>query len=255
MSPPITQIVYGLGAQEGLVGVTRYCNVPASFTVRPIICGDYLSPNYELILQLNPDVVLIQGAHPDLTAFCKKNDIKTISVNLEGLDGSATDILKVGSSINADGAASAHYKKMVAYFQAQREKVSKLSSKPRVLLTISRSAGSLDQIFTVGKDSFITEMIEIAGGKSVFKDEANPYFNVSIETILAVNPDVIIEIQPEASEEIQRQWSSDWKKYDMIEAVKKENLFTINDQRLLSAGYYNIQNIETLKSIVERVNK
>ncbi len=47
-------------------------------------------------------------------------------------------------------------------------------------------------MFTIGKDSFITEIIALAGGESVTKTVPTAYPKLSKETALALNPDVII---------------------------------------------------------------
>jgi ABC-type hemin transport system substrate-binding protein len=83
-----------------------------------------------------------------------------------------------------------------------------------VLLVLGHEPGSLAELFTVGRGSFLGELVAIAGGVPMFADHPRSYFLLSLETLLADPPDVALELRPgenlthDQRAEIRQVWST-----------------------------------------------
>ncbi len=105
-------------------------------------------------------------------------------------------------------------------------------------MIINRRAESLSGIFTIGKRSFLSELIYISGGSNVFQDISLNYSEVSIENVIRRNPDIIIEISvnekftPEKERIRLKQWSA----HPSINAVKNKRIYFISDDYVLVPG-------------------
>lgn len=186
LAPNLTEIIFAIGAGEKLVGVTHYCNFPeAAQKIQKI--GDTLKPNIENIIALKPQIVFVSTAS-QLETFTKTLEQQGITVfitNPNNLEGIYQSIEKVGEIFGAKDKANevvSSLKKRVA----EVEEKAKNSAKPKVFVQLDKG------LYTIGKDSFITDLINKAGGESATKDLATAYPKLSKETALALNPDIII---------------------------------------------------------------
>ncbi len=194
LAPSITEMIFGIGAGDRLVGVTTYCNYPSEATSIEKV-GDTQTPNIERIIALEPQIVFISTAS-QLEAFSKTLNEQGISVyvtNPKTLDAVLRNMAELGNLFAkgeyADGVVtSLAGRESWIRHQANydREAPNRSIAKPRVFVQISR-----EPLFTIGRDSFLTEIVESAGGASATKDIATAYPKISKETALALDPDVI----------------------------------------------------------------
>jgi iron complex transport system substrate-binding protein len=187
LAPSITELIFAAGAGNKLVGVTTYCDFPAEAkSIQKI--GDTQTPNVEAIIALKPQVVFVSTAS-QLEAFAKTLEDQSIAVyvvDVKGVDDVPNVVRQLGSFFGtlqqADANAIALYERME---KARAKDAS--TTRPRVFVQISD-----EPLFTIGKDSFLTGLIERAGGESVTKDLPTGYPKLSKETASALGPDVII---------------------------------------------------------------
>ncbi|MCB1025075.1 MAG: cobalamin-binding protein [Acidobacteria bacterium] len=186
LAPNLTEIIFAVGAGDKLVGVTSYCNYPERAKDIPKV-GDTLKPNIENILALKPDVVFVSTAS-QLQSFSETLEKQGISVfvtNPNSLEDIYNSIEKIGEVFgNAKQAEEVvtQLKKRVR----EIEEKTKNTRKIRTFVQIDRS------LYTIGEESFLTDLIEKAGGSSVTKDVATAYPKISKEKALALDPEAII---------------------------------------------------------------
>lgn len=187
LAPSLTEMIFAVGAGDRLVGVTTYCNYPPE-TVAIEKVGDTQTPNIERIVALKPQVVFVSTAS-QLEAFKNLLSEQKIAVyvsNTGNFESVVSSIRAFGELFDtrakADATASELERKAIAIDQ-------RFNNKPpvRVFVQISN-----DPLFTVGRGSFLTEVIERAGGVSVTKDVPTAYPKLSKETALALNPEAIV---------------------------------------------------------------
>ncbi len=187
LAPSITEMVFAAGAGDRLVGVTSYCDFPAAAkNIQKV--GDTQSPNIEAIIAVRPEVILVSTAS-QLESFASALEGQSAAVFVLDIRelGDVADRLRrlgqiFGSGERAELAAIEFENRVAAV-----ERLQKPERPPRVLLQISEA-----DLFTIGRDSFITELIDRAGGISVTADIPGGYPKLSKETALALDPEVII---------------------------------------------------------------
>ena len=185
LAPSLTESIYAVGAGDKLVGVTAYCNYPESATAIEKV-GDTQTPNIERIVALKPDVVFVSTAS-QLEAFMATLEQQGIAIyvmDAKSIGEVIDDLRTLGrllSSENSTEQLATGLAERVAKVEAEP------SSKPTVFIQISN-----EPLFTIGKDSYLTEAVAKAGGESVTKDVPSGYPKLSKETASAMSPDVII---------------------------------------------------------------
>jgi iron complex transport system substrate-binding protein len=187
LAPNLTEIAYALGAGNRLVGNTTFCDYPPEAKNIARV-GDTLQPSIERILALRPQLVLVSTAS-QLEAFTKQLNEHQIAVYVtdpRDLEGVFRSILSVGDLLNEPLAAS----ELVKQLRARSEKVERaVAELPRVSVFFQLSGQPL---YTAGKTSFVTNLIERAGGHSVTSDVNEAWPRLSEEAALASRPDAII---------------------------------------------------------------
>lgn len=185
LAPNLTEIVFAVGAGDRLVGVTSFCDYPAE-TARISKVGDTLKPNIETIIALKPEVVFVSTAS-QLEVFTKTLNDQKIAVfvtNPESLDGILASIETIGAVFRSPNSGK--------LLEEMRQRIAAVESKtaglkrPRVLVQLDRS------LFTIGRDSYLTDLIKRAGGTSATADLEKAYAQLSKEAALSLAPDVII---------------------------------------------------------------
>lgn len=193
LAPNLTEIVYAVGAGDRLVGNTTFCNYPAAAKDVAKV-GDTLQPSIERILALRPQLVLVSTAS-QLEAFTKQLNEHQIAVYVtdpRDLDGVFRSIASVGDLVNEPAAAA----ELVKQLRARDEQVERaVTGLPRVSVFFQLSGQPL---YSAGKTSFVTNLIERAGGRSVTADVNEAWPRLSDEAALASRPEAIIMLSGDA---------------------------------------------------------
>ncbi len=187
LAPSITELVFSAGAGEKLVGVTSYCDFPVeAASIRKV--GDTQTPNVEAIVALQPQLVFVSTAS-QLEAFAEVLDRQKIGVyvvDVQGLKDVPQRIRKLGEILGTKAQADVAAGALAQRIEAVSSSIG-TERRPKVFVQISA-----EPLFTIGSGSFITELVQQAGGDSVTKDIATGYPKLSKETAAAMNPDVIV---------------------------------------------------------------
>lgn len=185
LAPNLTEIIYAIGAGETLVGVTTYCDFPED-AKRVAKIGDTMKPNIETIIALKPDIVFVSTAS-QLETFTKTLGDQKISVvvsNPNSLDGIYKSIEMIGEVYRTPRAAEliASMKNRVSTIENRV----KDAPQPTVFVQLDGS------LYTIGRGSYLTDLISRAGGVSATGQLENAYLQLSKESALALDPEIII---------------------------------------------------------------
>ncbi|CAN5477700.1 ABC transporter substrate-binding protein [soil metagenome] len=187
LAPNLTEITFSVDAGSKLVGRTSYDNFPPEAQQIQTV-GDTLNPNIENIIALKPQIVLVSTAS-QIETFTKQLEARNIAVFVTN-PNSFDDIYK---SIYQIGEIFRHSEKAREVVIALRNRVADVEARTniakdvKVFLQISK-----EPLFTIGKDSFLTDLINRAGGISVTANVPTAYPKLSKETALALAPEAII---------------------------------------------------------------
>ncbi len=222
LAPSITEIIFALGQQGRLIGVTQYSNYPAEAAALPKV-GSYVRLDLERIVALNPDLcIAIKDGNPKETIDrLQALDIPVFAVNPHNLESMLQTIQKIGGILNASQIATALVTDMQSRIQKVDDLVSRTAHRPRVFIQIG-----ISPIISAGSDTFIHELIVRAGGINVAAGpSAYPHF--SREQVLALAPDVLI-ITSMARSGAYEKAKADWNRLADMPAVRQKRIHTVD---------------------------
>lgn len=187
LAPNLTENIFAVGAGDKLVGVTTFCDYPTEAKDIQKI-GDTLNPNMESIIALKPQIVFVSTAS-QMEAFTKtleQNGIAVFVTNPNNLEGILRNLRQLGDIFGTGDRAEKLVQDIRFRLDAIRAKLNE-AAPVQVFVQISK-----EPLFTAGKESFVTEIIEHAGAASVTRDLPTAYPRLSKETALALNPEAIV---------------------------------------------------------------
>jgi len=187
LMPTVTDTVFALGAGDDVVGISDYTKYPAAALTKPSV-GDLIKPSIETILSLHPDLVI--GTQPkgpmEVTDQLERAGIPIFLVSPHGIAGIFHSVETIGMALNRTPQADALIHSLQKRVDAVRART-KGQPAPSVFMPIW-----YDPITTIGKNAFITEIIEAAGGRSVTDDLSTEWPQISMEVVLERAPDALL---------------------------------------------------------------
>ncbi len=240
-APAITELLYDLGVFDRVVGVTRFCKFPPEAQKKTII-GDYINPNVEVIASLKPDLVIVQQNPVRLTERLNAMHLHTLEIDQQnaGLeDGVFKSIRTVGDATGTSAKATQLIAQIRSGLDAVRASSSSYRPK-RVMFVVGRSPGRLDGLIVVGRASYLNEVMAIAGGENVFRDSVAPYPEISLESVIGRNPEVIVDIGDMSEDVVTEQHRRDvvalWKRAPSLAANQQNSVFAVAPDMFLIPG-------------------
>ena len=238
LAPNMTEIIYAVGAGNRLVGDTTFCDYPPQAKdVQKV--GDTLQPNIERIVALRAQLVLVSTAS-QLEAFTRQMEQQKIPIYItdpRDFEGVLRTITAVGELLGEHDNAL----KVVKEIRARSEAVdiAVKSVKPvTVFYQVSR-----EPLYTAGRDSFITDLIRRAGGRSVTADVEGAWPKYSDESALASQPEAIIMASFDSMNKESMQVADSLKNSP---AVKSGRIYGINGDYLSRPGPRLINGLEEM---------
>ena len=229
-APSITELLYALGLGDRVVGVDRYSRYPVEALRKPKI-GDYANPNLEAIAALRPDLVIIPTNPVKLADKLGLLRLKVIELDQESIAKLYDSFRIVGQATGATAQAAKLTSTVRTQLEAVRARAAPLR-KTRMMFVVGRTPNRLDGLIVVGQASYLNEIITLAGGENVFRDAVASYPGVSLEEVLARNPDVIVDMGDMAdtvgvTEEHKREVTSLWERLASVSAVKQHRVYAV----------------------------
>jgi len=180
LAPATTELVFAIGAGDRLVGRTRWCDYPAEALAVTDV-GDGLQPNLESVLGTTPDLVLLyrSATNAEAAKRIRSAGVAALQLTVDRLLGPA-----LGRGATADSLATA-FRDAV---ERIRESQPAGRGKPPTVLLLAWDAPPI----AIGGASFQSEILTLAGGRNLFADLNRPSAEVSLEAILARNPDAVL---------------------------------------------------------------
>jgi iron complex transport system substrate-binding protein len=183
--PAATELLFAIGADSSVVGRTQYCDYPAAAQSVTNL-GDGIKPSIEAVVARRPDLVVLynSGQNASVAGRLRELGIPFLRINTDAL----SDVPRVTRIL---GLLTGHQRaadSVVAVFDTALAHATRVSPahRPKVLLLVWEQPP-----MTIGRGSFLSELIERAGGENLFADVASSSGVVSIEAVAARNPDLI----------------------------------------------------------------
>ncbi len=233
LSPAMTEILFSLGEEKNLVGVTTYCDYPEA-AKRIYKVGDFSNPSIERILELKPDLVIVNLPEQSrIKQQLEKFGIRTFDSSPQTIDDIYAEILLLGKILKKENKADSLVSYMRMNIRAHNYK------RKRVFIELSPKP-----LITIGANSYLNELIEMAGGKNIFADMKKDYPVISQEQVILRDPEIIIVLHPEPVME-RLGWQN-------VTAIKSNKVYTdLNQDWLMRPGPRLVFGFKELERIFE----
>ncbi len=237
LAPSVADSVYAIGAGNEVLAVSDFTKYPAEARLKPSV-GLPLSPSLEAIISLHPDLVIGDGGFGGLGIVgpMQSAGIPVFFENPHGLEGIYKSVLSLGAALNREAEAEQVVSRMRRRVEAVETRI-KGQPRVRVFMLIWH-----DPITTIGKPSFITDIIAAAGGESITSDLEQEWPLLSFESVVAQAPESILLVRGArmSFDDLAKrpEWSG-------IAAVRDRRVFYA-DERIYSPSPIAIEALESL---------
>jgi len=244
LSPCLTELIFHLGEGDKLVGRSSACDYPEKAKKVESV-GAFGKPSLEKLISVNPTVVVASAlADPAVKPSIEELGIKFILLPGKSIEDYYSSVQKLGEILNCREKAEKEIRRFKTQLGKYRKESDK-SRKPKVYMEI------WDRPYmTVGKRSFINDLIKYAGGNNIAAKRNEAYFNCSVEWIISSNPEVIIcpamKTGREADVKKRQGWSN-------IKAVKNGRIYVdLNDDLIYRLGPRTLEGIKLLNKLIHK---
>jgi ABC-type Fe3+-hydroxamate transport system substrate-binding protein len=222
LAPSLTEIIYFLGLGDRVVGVTKFSYFPPEAALKPRV-GSYIDLNVEKIISLSPDLVIgtVDGNQPGVVDLLEQAGIAVFIVNPRNIRQVIDTVATVGRLCGLPEKASTLSMELTRRVDHIIDKT-KSQREPLVFLQIN-----VRPIMTINKDTFLHDLIRLAGGRNMTQNEPITYPRISLEEVIRKKPEVIIISSMERGGRFE-QARLEWLKWTSIPAVKNGRVHLID---------------------------
>ncbi len=228
LAPGVTEILFALGGGGAVVGVSQYCDYPPAATRLPKV-GTFLTPNVEAIAALRPDLVIGPGLSSSRREVrtLEAMGYPTLTVNDDSLDAIERSIAVIGEHIGEEESARHLLSAMQARIDEVRARLA--GTKPRTVVML---VGHQPMV-AVGRGTFLDDLLHLAGGDNIGDLAMQNWPRLSIEYIIAMQPEVILDGAMGSDANTPAGF---WARYPTIPAVRDRQVFGYPEDPMLHPG-------------------
>ncbi len=191
-TPSSTELVAAAGGAALLVGVDKFSAYPPEVKRLPVV-GDFVSPSVEAILQLRPDLVVLDAVQIRTAEALRAGGVRTLVLEMKNVDDVLDGLTQAGRALGAGPRAAEERARLEAAIESARSRGKARAHRPRVLLVVDREVGALRSLVASGPGSYLDELVTLLGGDNVLAGSAVMYPKISPETVIESAPDVILD--------------------------------------------------------------
>lgn len=237
LSPHLAELVCASDACDDLVGTVEHSDWPPVVGSLPRV-GNAFAVNSEAVLALNPTLVLSwDGGTPVATVDqLRRLGLRVEPIRARTLSDVGKALLRVGALTHTEDAACAAEKAYTDRIEALRARYA-TATPVKVMYQLEA-----EPMFTINRDSPISEAIALCGGQNIFADQPRLAGAVSREAVIARDPDVIVFGKQDDAAGIRARWS----RVPSVRAVRTGNLIAVDADTLARATPRMAQGVESL---------
>jgi iron complex transport system substrate-binding protein len=242
LAPSVTETLFALGAGADVVGVSNYDDYPAAALKLPRV-GSFLTPNIEAIVALRPTLVIGLGLSSDQREMraLKSLSIPLLMVRDDSLDEIEESIEAIGmrtGRIDAEHALLLKIRGQIADVEARLAH----TDKPRVVMLVGHQP-----TVAVGRGTYLDDLLKLARADNIAGSFPEQWPQLSIEYIIAMRPQVILDGQMGSDPETPSRF---WSKYTTIPAVRGNRVYGYPQNPILHPGPRVGESLEMLARMI-----
>jgi iron complex transport system substrate-binding protein len=245
LAPNLTELVFTIGAGDRLVGADSFSNYPAEAQRIPRV-GDAFQVDYERLLSLGPDLVLVwdTGTPQPVIEKLIHLGLRVERISTTRLEDIAQALYRLGEltgTSDAAGKAALEYSTAIENLRREHAAEAPIS----VFYQISSVP-----LYTISGRHLISEMLALCGGQNVFADLEQLAPPVSLEAVLERNPEAIF-----AGDDVREDPFEIWRPWRNLRAVELGNLYVLHVDRIARATTRIVAGAEEACAVLDRARE
>ncbi|PJE79173.1 Vitamin B12-binding protein [invertebrate metagenome] len=251
LAPSTTELLYAAGAGKQVIAVDNYSDYPPVVKKLPKV-GGYPNISFETLVSLKPDLIVVWsgGNSPRLIQQIESSRLALFRLEADHFTAIAADIEKLGS---LTGNIRLAHKNATLFIETLNRIKARYHQQQPISVFFEIWSSPL---MTVGGQQIINEVITLCGGHNIYADTTTKIPLVSMESLLSINPDIIIATHPTGeSKEKTKAMTEYWSKWPSLTAVKKQQLFSVPADLIARPSPRILQGAEILCHYLESVRK
>ena len=244
LAPNITEALFAIGADSLIAGVTDLCDYPPE-AGNKIKTGNYISPDYEKITSLSPDLVLmyVSGTSQPVYQTLKNLNLKLFVCN----PVNTNDIIKMITGLGKITGREIRSQELAQNLVNEREKIYislRNIKKESCLIVVS-----VNPLMTASGKTFVHEITELSGLDNLYKDESLDYPMISYEDVTVKNPSFIILPCDTTDENKYNNFINELSgKLNTTNAIKDKKIILVDDDIIFRPGPRFLEGVKIISS-------
>ncbi len=243
LSPDLTEMLYGVGAFPRIVAISDFDTYPDETANLPHL-GRLDNPSFERLAGVRPDLVVINSAQaPFLEPALNALGLKVLKASNRTIDEVYAAMLLIGRTTGNQLAAE----KLIGTTRQGLDRIARKTAglaKPRVVMIIDRTPGTLRDLYTATPGAYLAELVEIAGGRMALPPAKSGYQKLNKEDLLAINPDIILDFLQAPASALSADPLEAWRQMPELRAVREHRVYPVNQDFVPHASQRMVQTAE-----------
>jgi iron complex transport system substrate-binding protein len=247
LSPNATEILHGIGAFNRVVAVSTYCEYPPEVAGLPRV-GGWTNTNLEQVLVLDPDLIILSDAQAPLVENrLHALGLETLVVGSQSLEDIYQAIESIGRAVGSQTEA----KQLSEWMRSELAAIEALvrgRPRPRTLVVVDRLPGTLRDVYIATEGSYLTTLVEIAGGKPITPKAPLNYTQIGTEALVVFDPEVVFDLVQALTapvavpgmSKLAEDPTAVWRTIE-IQAVKDNRIYPITDKKFVHPSQFAVQ--------------
>ena len=237
LSPSVTEILYGVGAWPQVIAVSEFCSYPEDVKNKPRVNG-WDKTNLEQVMTLKPDFVIgVDAQEPFLRDKLNGLGVRSLFLKSQTLADIYASIEEIGHATGHESEATDLSAKTQREIDAVRKAVADRPH-PRVLCVVDRVPGTIRDLYTATRGSYLDELINIAGGESIAPVAEQGYGKINKEAVLSLNPEVIIDMVQGSKGNFGEDPIAVWNELREVRAVRDKRIYPMTDPSVIHPSQF-----------------
>jgi iron complex transport system substrate-binding protein len=237
LSPSVTEILYGVGAWPQVIAVSQFCTYPEDVKNKPRVSG-WDKTNLEQVMALQPDFVIgVDAQEPFLRDKLNGLGVSSLFVKSQTLADVFASIEQIGRATGHEPEAKDLADKTQREIEAVRKAVADRPH-PRVLCVVDRVPGTIRDLYTATRGSYLDELISVAGGESIAPVAEHGYGKINKEAVLTLNPEVIIDMVQSSKGNFGEDPVAVWNQLGEVRAVRDKRTYSMTDPAVIHPSQF-----------------
>ena len=248
LAPAVTETLHAIGAFDRVVGVSDYCRYPPEVAKLPRL-GTSITPNYEAIARIDPTLIVSEAnasaRRKELAALARTELLPWLA-----LEEIVESTRRLGQLVGREREANALADRLKA-----RLSVPEPATGPRVLLVIGYQPGKLDEVWFIRRNSLHGAMLRAAGGRNAVTRDVMGLPRMSLAQLIEIDPDATVILPPPTLPRGPgERLIADWKKLDLLSAVKNDRVRVLDAPDALTNGPRVLELTDQLAALLASLN-